>query len=63
MRLSFLDLKGFRSFKGEQMELGAPRVLFAGLNGTGKTTVRDAIQWTLLGIAPAPMPKGLARKC
>ena len=49
MKLTQIDLTSFRSFQGMGLSLAANRVLIGGLNGTGKTSIRDAIAWTLLG--------------
>lgn len=49
MKLSHLTLTSFRSFVGMELPLDAPRVLIAGLNGSGKTTVANAIRWALTG--------------
>lgn len=50
MRLKNLKLSGFRSFAREaSVDLDASVVILAGPNGTGKTSVLDAIHWALLG--------------
>lgn len=58
MKLLNLDLVNFRSYRGVTLALDAPRVLIAGLNGTGKTSVRDAIQWILTGHCDVTDGKG-----
>lgn len=49
MRIAKLDLKAFRSFQQVALATDAPRVLIAGVNATGKTSVREAIKWVLTG--------------
>lgn len=49
MKLTHLDLTAFRSFRGVSLPLDQSRVLIAGLNGAGKTSVADAIAWGLTG--------------
>lgn len=58
MKLLNLDLVNFRSYHGVTLALDAPRVLIAGLNGTGKTSVREAIQWILTGHCDVTDGKG-----
>ena len=50
MQLTQLILTHFRSFRGTTLSFTAPRILIAGRNGTGKTTVADAIRWVLTGV-------------
>ena len=49
MRLTHLELKRFRSYVGVDFVLNAPRVLYAGLNGVGKSSIRDGIRWAMTG--------------
>ena len=49
MRLTRIDLTSFRSFRGTALPCAASRVVVAGRNGVGKTTVADAIRWVLIG--------------
>lgn len=49
MTISQLNLKSFRSFTDTEFDLSAPRVLIAGLNGAGKSTIREAVKWALTG--------------
>ena len=42
-------MRSFRSFSGVEMNLDSPRVLLAGLNGSGKSSVAHAIRWALTG--------------
>lgn len=57
MKLTSLTLGAFRSHKNVEFDLG-PRVLFAGTNGTGKTTVRESIKWCLTGHCEGTDGKG-----
>ena len=50
MHLTQLILTHFRSFRGTTLSFTAPRILIAGRNGTGKTSVADAIRWVLTGV-------------
>lgn len=53
MRITGLDISGFRAFTGEQsFNLSADVVLLTGANGRGKTSVLDAILWALTGSLP-----------
>jgi hypothetical protein len=46
----WVEIEGFRGFRDRQrIELAASVVIMAGPNGTGKTSVFDALQWLLLG--------------
>lgn len=58
MNLTYLELKRFRSFTATKIPLGAPRVLIAGLNGSGKSTIRDSIRWALTGHCEGTDAKG-----
>ena len=49
MKLTQVELTSFRSYAGVTLDLNAPRVLIAGLNGVGKSSLRDAIAFCLLG--------------
>lgn len=49
MKITQLDLTAFRSYLGTTLNMDAPRVLIAGLNGSGKTSIRDGIKWAFLG--------------
>jgi len=49
MKLTKLDLKSFKSWVNLTLETDAPRVLLAGINNSGKTSVREAIKWALTG--------------
>jgi DNA repair exonuclease SbcCD ATPase subunit len=53
MRITGLDIQGFRAFTEEHsFDLDADVILFTGANGRGKTSVFDAILWTLTGSLP-----------
>jgi len=50
MRFEQISLSGFRGFNREcQVAIGANVVILKGPNGSGKTSLIDAIQWLLLG--------------
>ena len=50
-----VTMKGFGPHKNKTVELPATTIVITGGNGSGKTTVVDAIRWCLYG------PKGLSR--
>lgn len=53
MKITGLNIRGFRAFTGEySFDLDADVVLFTGANGRGKTSVFDAVLWTLTGSLP-----------
>jgi hypothetical protein len=58
MKLSHLALTSFRSAVDLNLELKAPRILIAGVNGVGKTNVREAIRWALTGRCEGTDGKG-----
>ena len=58
MKLTNLDLSQFRSYTDVSFDLNAPRVLIAGLNGSGKTSIREAIKWALTGACDVTDPRG-----
>lgn len=47
MRIKTLTLERFRSYHGVTLNLDAPRVLIAGVNGAGKSSIREAVRWVL----------------
>lgn len=49
MKLTHIDLPAFRSCRGIQLTTDSRRVLIAGRNGSGKSTVANAIRWALTG--------------
>lgn len=49
MKLTRLDLASFRSYRKVSLDLNAPRILIAGLNGSGKTGIKNALRWALTG--------------
>ena len=49
-RLKSLTIEGFRGFRdAAAFDLDASTIIFTGPNGTGKTSVFDALQWVMLG--------------
>jgi DNA repair exonuclease SbcCD ATPase subunit len=53
MRLTGLDISGFRAFTQEiHFDLAADAVIIVGSNGQGKTSFFDAILWALTGSVP-----------
>lgn len=58
MKLTRLDLSSFRSYVGQALELDAPKVYVGATNGKGKTAIREAIRWALLGHAQGTDRKG-----
>lgn len=56
-RFTSLTVSQFRGFREAQtLDLDASAVILSGPNGTGKTSVFDAIQWLLLGELERLMP-------
>jgi chromosome segregation protein len=50
MKLEFVELSGFRGFRDQtRFEFPAGFAVFSGRNGTGKSTVLDAIDFALTG--------------
>ena len=50
MRIKSLEISGFRAFSGRhQFDLDGDIVLVVGVNGQGKTSLFDAIHWTITG--------------
>lgn len=58
MKISRLDLTAFKSFAGATFDLRAPRTFIAGLNGAGKTSLREGIRYVLTGRAQGLDGKG-----
>lgn len=53
MRLTSLTISNFRGFAREQtLDLDGDVVIVFGPNGTGKTTILDALQWLVMGDVP-----------
>jgi DNA repair exonuclease SbcCD ATPase subunit len=53
VRFTELVVSGFRGFAEEvTIDLDADVVIVSGINGTGKTSLFDAIQWLLIGDVP-----------
>ena len=49
MKLTALKLTAFRSFVDFDLPVAHPRPYISGLNGAGKTSIREALRWLLLG--------------
>ena len=58
MRLTQLTLTAFRSFQKVALPLDAPRIVVAGVNAAGKTSIADAIRWVLTGACRGTDAKG-----
>lgn len=58
MKITRLELRNFRAARGLTLNLGAPRVAIFGVNGSGKTSVRECIRWTLRGVCDGTDGKG-----
>lgn len=53
MRIRSLEVEGFRGFgQRERIDLNADAVILLGVNGSGKTSLFDAIMWSLSGRLP-----------
>lgn len=48
-KMRLLTIKDFRGIRKMEIDLSADLVLIHGRNGTGKTSVFDALEWALLG--------------
>ncbi len=49
MRIKELELSSFRSFRGLTLPVDAQKVIIGGQNGSGKSSLREAIRWVLTG--------------
>jgi exonuclease SbcC len=49
MRITYLELKNYRRFRQLKLQFPDGIVGILGMNGTGKTTIIEAIAWTLFG--------------
>jgi DNA repair exonuclease SbcCD ATPase subunit len=53
VKLTRLEIEGFRAFGvGVQLDLNADAVILVGVNGSGKTSLFDAVMWSLSGRLP-----------
>lgn len=59
MKLTSIALRNFRSGVNLILNTDAPRVLIAGINGAGKSSIRDAIAWALQGKCAGTDGRGL----
>lgn len=62
MRLRRLELQNFRNYGHLTLDFDQPRTLLLGENGTGKSTIFDAIQWLLTGQCRGVDGKGAGQK-
>ncbi len=58
MKLTKLSIPSFRSYVGVDFDFDSPRVIVAGVNGSGKTGCREAIRWALTGRCDGTDAKG-----
>jgi len=61
MKINRITLENFRNYQAATMDLGE-RTLLLGANGSGKSTVPDAILWTLTGRCRGVDGKGQGQK-
>ncbi len=59
MKITSLSLRGFRSGVSLTLNTDSPRVLISGGNGVGKSSIRDAVAWTLQGKCSGTDGRGL----
>lgn len=62
MRITALSLKNFRNYEQLDLEFPTGRTLLIGENGSGKSTIIDAIAWVLLGRCRGVNAKGEGQK-
>lgn len=58
MKLTSIALRHFRSSINLNLPTNAARVLIAGVNGSGKTSIREAVAWVLQGRCSATDARG-----
>ncbi|MCJ2533314.1 MAG: AAA family ATPase, partial [Candidatus Thermoplasmatota archaeon] len=49
MKISYLELKNYRKFRDLKLQLPDGVIGILGLNGAGKTTIIEAVAWSLFG--------------
>lgn len=59
MRINACHLKSFRAGVNLTIPTDAARVLIAGTNGSGKTSIREALRWALTGRAAVTDDRGV----
>lgn len=59
MKISQIALRNFRSARNLNLDTDSRVTYVCGLNGVGKSTIRDAVRWVLRGVCQATDAKGL----
>lgn len=62
MRIQRIELQNFRSYEQRTITLDEPRTLLIGENGTGKSTLIDAVAWCLTGRCRGVDGRGAGQK-
>ena len=59
MKIEKIALRNFRSGQNLILDTTAPRIYVCGRNGSGKSSIKDGIRWTLRGVCAGTDAKGL----